>query len=218
MTIQDFLRVDSLTLSRLTDQELKAIATGGRKIANERIKRLRDAEMTSSPAYQALPAKVKKAGGFRTAKVDRSSLLKQIQQEQQFVRGRTSTVTGWKKEQVKATDRVNEIRSAVRPRYGYNEVGQLVILQRGERSKLTVNQVNKFWNVFNKMQEDKQRGAAGSTVIQKAIYDTIKKHPRSGEATWEREVAARLDGTYKEEQDVRQQEEADILRGTGSKL
>lgn len=218
MTIQDFLRVDSLTLSRLTDQELKAIATGGRKIANERIKRLRDAEMTSSPAYQALPAKVKKAGGFRTAKVDRSSLLKQIQQEQQFVRGRTSTITGWKKEQLRATDKVNQIRSPSKVRYGYDEMGNLIILKRGEKSALTVKQVNKFWDVFHKMQEDKQRGTTGSTVIQKAIYDTIKKHPKSGAATWEREVAARLDGTYKEEQDVRQQEEQDILRGTGSKL
>ena len=117
MTINDFLKVDSLTISRLTDAELKEIATGGRKIANQRIMRLKDAKMTSAPAYQALPSAVKKAGGFKTRDVSRDALISQIQQEQQFIRGRTSTVKGWKTVQTQAAKKADQTLKG-RGRYG----------------------------------------------------------------------------------------------------
>lgn len=218
MTINDFLKVDSLTISRLTDAELKEIATGGRKIANQRIMRLKDAKMTSAPAYQALPSAVKKAGGFKTRDVSRDALINQIQQEQQFIRGRTSTVKGWKTVQTQAAKKADQTIKG-RARYGYNEAGQLINLKPGQKSMLTAKQVNKYWDVFHKMQQDPKRGGAvGSAEIQKAVYDTIKNNPRKGTKSLEKLVAERLDQDYEQMQEDRAAAADAIRGGTSSKF
>ena len=218
MTIQDFLAVDSLTLARLTDAQLREIATGGRKIANQRIMRLKAAEMTNSPAYQALPSKVKSAG-FKTAGLNRNALLNQIQMQQQFVRGRTSTVTGWKKEQVKAAAKAAEVSKGPRAKFGYDEGGQLVQLKPGTKSALTQKQVSKYWDLFHKMQQDPKRGGSvGSPVLQKTVYDVIKKHPRNGTKSLEKILADRLDEEYEEMQEERAETADEIRRSGGRKL
>lgn len=218
MTINDFLKVDSLTISRLTDAELKEIATGGRKIANQRIMRLKDAKMTSAPAYQALPSAVKKAGGFRTKDVSRAALISQIQQEQQFIRGKTSTVKGWKGIQQQTAKKAETVIKG-RARFGYNEAGQLINLKPGQKSMLTAKQVNKYWDVFHKMQQDPKRGGAvGSAEIQKAVYDIIKNNPRKGIKSLEKLVAERLDQDYEQMQEDRAAAADAIRGGTSSKL
>lgn len=218
MTIQDFLAVDSLTLARLTDAQLREIATGGRKIANQRISRLKAAEMTNSPAFQALPAKVKSAG-FKTAGLNRNALLNQIQQQQQFVRGRTSTVVGWKKEQVKAATKAAQVTKGLKSRYGYDEAGQFVVLKPGEKSALTQKQVGKYWELFHKMQQDPKRGGSvGSPVLQKTVYDVIKENPRNGVKSLEKILAERLDEEYEEMQEERASTAEDIRRGGGRRL
>lgn len=219
MTINDFLKVDSLTISRLTDAELKEIATGGRKIANQRIMRLKNAKMTSAPAYQALPSAVKKAGGFKTKDVSRDALISQIQQEQQFIRGKTSTVKGWKSLQTQATKKA-EYAAGRKTRYGYDAGGNLVPMHPGQKSVFTTKQVNKYWDVFHKMQQDPLRGAsAGSQEIRKAIYDVMidRDQKRKGVKTLEKLVAARIDELY--ENDQEKAATADAIRGgQGTKL
>ena len=221
MTIQDFLAVDSLTLARLTDAQLREIATGGRKIANQRISRLKAAEMTNSPAYQALPAKVKKAGGFKTKGLNRTALLNQIKLEQQFVRGRTSTVKGWKATQEKAADQANKITGAARkPKYGYDEYGNLVLLKPNEKTKLTVKQVNRYWDLFHKvLQEDpKKAGSLGSAEIQRAIYDTIKAHPNTKNMdTLEKEISDRMKTIYENIQREKKRKARNIKRKKGGR-
>jgi len=217
MTINDFLKVDSLTLSRMTDAEIRAVASGGRKIANQRIMRLKDAKMTNAPAYQALPSIVKKTGGFKT-KGDRSAMINQIMQEQQFIRGRTATVRGWKEVQAASAKKAQAVIKG-RARFGYNEAGQLKQLRPGEKSLLTPKQVNKYWDVFHKMQQDPKRGGAvGSAELQKAVYDTIKGNPRNGVDSLSKKVAERLDRDYEEMQEERAAAADDIRRGGGSKV
>lgn len=216
MTINDFLKVDSLTLSRMTDAEIRAVASGGRKIANQRIMRLKDAKMTNAPAYQALPSTVKKTGGFKT-KGDRSALIKQIMQEQHFVRGRTSTVRGWKSVQVEASQRVH-IAEGAKVRYGYDAWGMLVQLHPGQKSAYTVNQVNKFWDVYHKIEQDPERGASvGSQDIRQAIAEVMFYHARKGVKNLEKLAAARVDEIYEIKQTKRTTAD-DIRRGGGSKV
>ena len=220
MTIHDFLAVDSLTLARLTDAQLREIATGGRKIANQRISRLKAAEMTNSPAFQALPAKVKSAG-FKTAKLSRTALLHQIELQQQFVRGRTSTVTGWRAVQTKAYERTAEESGKFRKiRYGYDDHGQLVILKPGEKSALTRKQMDTFWDLFHKLDQDKERvGAVGSQEYKyRAIYQTIKKHPRTSAKNLETAVQEELQAEYEADQDQKRKQEEKIKSAGGTKL
>lgn len=219
MTIQDFLAVDSLTLARLTDAQLREIATGGRKIANQRISRLKAAEMTNSPAFQALPARVQKAG-FKTAKLSRTALLHQIELQQQFVRGRTSTVTGWRTVQTKAYEKARSETSQQKHRLGYDEYGNLVVLKPGQKSALTRKQVNTFWDLFHKLDQDKERvGAVGSQEYKyKAIYQTIKKHPRTSAKNLETAVQEELQAEYEADQERKRKAEEKVKSSGGTKL
>lgn len=219
MTIQDFLAVDSLTLARLTDAQLREIATGGRKIANQRISRLKAAEMTNSPAFQALPARVRDAG-FKTAKLSRTALLHQIELQQQFVRGRTSTVTGWRAVQTKAYEKARSETSPRKHRLGYDEYGNLVVLKPGQKTALTRKQVNTFWDLFHKLDQDKERvGAVGSQEYKyKAIYQTIKKHPRTSAKNLETAVQEELQAEYEADQEKKRKQEEEIESTGGTKL
>ena len=113
-----------------------------------------------------------------------------------------------------------EFAAGRKTRYGYDAGGNLVPMHPGQKSVFTSKQVNKYWDVFHKMQQDPLRGAsAGSQEIRRAIYDVMidQGQKRKGVKTLEKLVAARIDELY--ENDQEKAATADAIRGgTSSKL
>lgn len=222
MTIQDFLDVDTLKLKRMSEAELRTLASGGRKIANQRISRLVKADATAAPAYQGLPESVRKAGGFRTGKT-RAQLMKQIQQEQHFIRGRTSTISGFRQEVKKATEKANEIltgeRPGRKPRFGYNEEGEYVRLRSGEKSKMTVTQVGKYFEVLHRVEQDDTMSQILPYVkLRQVVYEVIKANPRAGVDKLTKELYDKLEKEYEASQAERRAAARGIRRGGGRRF
>ena len=206
MTIDEFLTFDANILARLSDADLRAIASGGRKIANQRITRLKAAGIDSTPALESLPAAVRNAG-FKTGDLSRAEIMTTIKLEQQFIRAKSSTISGWQAVQRAAVRKTQDIvQGPLRPgkkRFGYDEAGRLIVLQRGQKSELTAKQVNRFWELFHKVREDAGRsGSAGSPEIFKVLYNLIKLHPNMSVENLEKELPEKLDEDY-----IRRQEE-----------
>lgn len=205
MTIDEFLTFDANILARLSDADLRAIASGGRKIANQRIQRLKAGDVKSTPALESLPAAVREAG-FKTGGKSRAELMTTIKQQQQFVRAKTSTLTGWKLLQEKTAKKAQSVVSGPtgkKPRFGYDEAGQLTVLKPRQKSALTAKQINRFWELFHKVREDAGRsGSAGSPEIFKVLYNLIKLHPNMSVENLEKELPEKLDEDY-----IKRQEE-----------
>lgn len=220
MTIEEIMVYDANILARLSDKDLRAIAAGGRKIANQRLQRLKTANITDSPALKSLPAAVRQSG-FATRGKNRAALIATIQQEQAFIRARTSTKKGWEELKRKVADKANQsVQGAKRKgkaRYGYDETGNLVLLKRGQKSAMTVRQVNLFWDLFDKVREDPHRsGSLASTQVYEVLYNLIKQHPRSGLNSLEQKLPVDMKVAYLDIQKQKEKEVEDIMSGGGT--
>lgn len=87
-------------MSVLTYDEAKALADRMRSASNKRLKRLREqgAMGKASPALKAAEEALGKKGAkFSTRGKNRNQLLSEISKMRNFMMGKTSTLSGWKK-------------------------------------------------------------------------------------------------------------------------
>lgn len=215
MKIEDFLYYDASILASLSDDDLRAIASSGRKIANQRIMRLKKSNALSAPAFTTLPKQVRESG-FQTRGLSRSQLMTTIKTQQQFIRSRSSTITGWEQMKERTAAKVNETMHGRKKRFGFSAAGHLVLLKPGISSEMTARQVNRFWELYSRIKQDPIRaGSLGSSQIQEVIYNVIKQHPNMKTDNLDLLLPSDMGAAYEQLQEERRQAADDIISGDG---
>ena len=143
-------------VNSMTDKEMRRYANKLFSAANKRLKRLEEKGI-QSPAIKAYDIK----GKFSTKGLDRNKLYKEVVQATQFLKAKTSTVSGYNATIAK-----------------YNKALGLT----GDDS-LTGEDLSKFWEVFYKFMEKHPSlynfNAKGSDPAMKAIVAGVIKKRRT---------------------------------------
>lgn len=101
--VKELLNLSSRDVSKLTRRELARVVSQLASAANKRLKRLETTPMgTESRAYKS----AMEVGKFSVAGKNQGQLQNEFKRVTEFLRAKTSTVTGWKAEKAKIYKRI----------------------------------------------------------------------------------------------------------------
>lgn len=191
LNTEEFLDIDIEDIMKMSTDELRRLAGAGRDLANRRIRSLKDAGATSSPAMRAIHPKYRESG-FTTAGKSRRSLISEVRSERQFLLDPTSTVKGFRKATKRAEDALSPAGEAAQSGEKIfdtdgREVPKPRAKRKGPKEKvegdivsgrnLSKKSVGKFWDMFHKYAEKHglQPGANYNEVLYEAMSDYFEQ-------------------------------------------
>lgn len=182
LSVNQILDMD---VNKLDEKDLRKVATRLMSASNKRIKRLR--EMSGgklSPAMQQMETRTP-SGKFSVKGKNLNQLRHEISSMKGFLKGKTSSVTGWKR-----TKRLK--KEQLEANLGY---------------EITEKDEAKFWKTYHRLEESK--GSALGTIydslqVMKAIHAKIRQ--RKGISQILDEIEPEMETMYKEGMDAEDNE------------
>ena len=130
MKLEDIMNLKVGEIAELSTPLLKEYVEKLASVGNRRLRSLEKANYTNTPAYNAIQ---RSGGDFTASGKNRRGLMNELQREMQFIKAKTSTVSG-----AKATE--NRVNKATNK--WFNEAGL------GEYTEMDEDDKKEFWKFF----------------------------------------------------------------------
>ncbi len=208
MKIKEFTNVSPADLAKMSRDDLLRLARNGAALSNRRLSGLIKAGGAYSPAFQGLPASVRKQEKFTVKKsASKAQTIALIQSQQVYLRSKASTGGEW----AKVSAKIEKEYGRTYARYRYTIDGKIIpesVAKRQNVPTLTRRQINKFWEIFHKMQQSQPAKFVSGNYNRELTFDTIsdifKENPNVSVDSALKTLEERANAEYEEQrkQDV----------------
>ena len=175
MKIKEFTNVSPADLAKMSREDLQKLARNGATLSNRRLSGLIKAGGAYSPAFQSLPASVRKQEKFTVKKsASKSQTIALIQSQQVYLKSKYSTGGEWGKVSAK----IEKEYGRTYTHYRYTIDGKVIpesVAKRRNVPTMTRRQIIKFWEIFHKMQEKQPAKFVSGQYNRELTFDSISQ-------------------------------------------